>query len=140
MPETSDSSVSGKRPTAVRILTVILAIEAAGLFAATAFLVFELLVAPADSVASAIALTVCVALAGVWVTAIAVGVWRLQAWTRGAAIVVQVLLAAIAIGSFQGILPRPDIGWILLLPAIAVVGLMFSSPVRAALRRDEGDV
>lgn len=138
MTETSDRSLSSRRPGAVRALTVLLAIESAGLVAATVFLVFELLVAPSDSFVSAIALTVFVAIAAVWVSAIAVGAWRGQAWTRGASIVVQVLLAAIAIGSFQGILPRPDIGWILLLPAVAVVALLFSKPVLSWLRRVEG--
>lgn len=139
MTETSDRSVSGRRPRAVVALTVLLALESAGLVAATVFLVFELLVAPADSFASAIALTICVAIAAVWVSAIAVGAWRGQAWIRGASIVVQVLLAAIAIGSFQGILPRPDIGWILLLPAIAIAALLFSRPVQGWLRREERD-
>jgi hypothetical protein len=137
MSETSDRSFSPRRPRMLAVLVVLLAIESAGLVAATVFLVFELLVAPADSFASAIALTICVAIAAVWVAAIAVGAWRGQAWIRGASIVVQVLLAAIAIGSFQGILPRPDIGWILLLPAIAVVALLFSRPVQGYLRRDE---
>lgn len=136
MTETSDRSVSGMRPGAVVALVVLLALESAGLVAATVFLVFELLVAPTDSFVSAIALTVCVAIAAVWVSAIAVGTWRGQSWIRGASIVVQVLLAAIAIGSFQGILPRPDIGWILLLPAIGVVALLFSRPVQRWLRRE----
>jgi len=135
--ETSDRSISGTRPRSVAVLTGLLALESAGLTAATVFLVFELLVAPADSFVSAIALTICVAIAAVWVSAIAVGAWRGQAWIRGASIVVQVLLAAIAIGSFQGILPRPDIGWILVLPALAVVVLVFSAPVQGWLRRVE---
>ena len=137
MTETSDRSISGTRPRSVAVLTGLLALESAGLTAATVFLVFELLVAPADSFVSAIALTICVAIAAVWVSAIAVGAWRGQAWIRGASIVVQVLLAAIAIGSFQGILPRPDIGWILVLPALAVVVLVFSAPVQGWLRRVE---
>jgi hypothetical protein len=136
MTETSDRSLSDRRPRAVLALTILLAVESAGLVGATVFLIFELLVAPADSVVSAIALTVCVAIAAAWVSAIAVGAWRGQAWIRGASIVVQVLLAAVAIGSFQGILPRPDIGWILLLPAIAIATLIFSRRVQRWLRRD----
>ena len=51
--------------------------------------------------------------------------------TRGATIVVQVLFGAVAIGSFQGLVPRLDIGWLLLIPVIIVLVLMFSKPVLA---------
>ena len=135
MTETSNARVP-RHPSQL-LLVIILGLEAAALIAATIFLIFEVLVAPADSFVSAIALTIVVAIASAWVVAIAVGAWRGQAWVRGASIVVQVLLAAVAIGSFQGIVPRPDIGWILLIPAITVVVLVFSKPVQAALARRE---
>ena len=138
MPETSESSTVGPRHPFQIALVVVLAIEAAGLAAATVFLVLEILIAPADSIASAIALAVVAGLATAWVVAMSVGAWRGQSWVRGAAIVVQVLLSAVAIGSFQGLVPRPDIGWILLIPAIVVVFLIFSKPVQFALRRREG--
>ncbi|WP_240034652.1 hypothetical protein [Glaciihabitans arcticus] len=120
-------------------LVVVLALEFVALVGITVFLVFELLVAAPESYASAIALTVVVALAALWLGAIVVGAWRGGSWTRGASIVVQVLLVSVALGSFQGFLPRPDIGWILLLPAIAVFVLLFRSPVRAHLRPPLGD-
>jgi len=138
VPETSESSTVGPRHPFQIALVVVLAIEAAGLAAATVFLVLEILIAPADSIASAIALAVVAGLATAWVVAMSVGAWRGQSWVRGAAIVVQVLLGAVAIGSFQGLVPRPDIGWILLIPAIVVVFLIFSKPVQAALRRRDG--
>ena len=117
------------------LLAGVLFLEATALIAATVYLVVELLVARPDSVASAIALTVCVAIAAAWVTTIAVNTLRGRAWIRGAAIVVQVLIAAVALGSFQGVLPRADIGWILLIPAIAVVVLLFTKPVLAETSR-----
>ena len=138
MPETSESSTVGPRHPFQIALVVVLAIEAAGLAAATVFLVLEILIAPADSIASAIALAVVAGLATAWVVAMSVGAWRGQSWVRGAAIVVQVLLGAVAIGSFQGLVPRPDIGWFLLIPAIVVVFLIFSKPVQVALRRRDG--
>lgn len=132
--ETSGPS-NGPRSGGVVALVGILALETAALIAATVFLVFEILVAEPQSMVSAIALTVVVALAAVWVAAITLGAWRGRSWTRGASIVVQVLLISMALGSFQGILPRPDIGWMLLLPAIAVFVLLFTAPVRAWLAR-----
>ena len=113
------------------LLAAVLFLEAAALVGATVVLVFELLVERPDSYLSAIALTVCAAIAAVWVGAIAVNSLRGRAWIRGGAIVVQVLLAAVALGSFQGLLPRADIGWLLLLPAIVVMVLLFTKPVLA---------
>jgi len=115
----------------VVLLAAVLFIEAAALFVATATLVIELLIDRPDSYASALALTVIAAIAAIWVTAIAINSLRGRAWIRGAAIVVQVLLAAVALGSFQGILPRADIGWLLLIPAIVVMVLLFTKPVLA---------
>jgi len=127
----ADEPAPRPRHAQVVALVAVLALECLALVGATVFLVFELMVATPASYASAIALTVVVALAAVWVGAIVVGAWRGAPWTRGASIVVQVLLVSVALGSFQGFLPRPDIGWLLLLPAIAVFALLFTKPVRA---------
>ena len=127
-----ETSGTPERPRSgvVVALVAVLAAECLALVAATVFLVFEILVAAAQSVTSAIALTVVVAIGTAWVGAIVVGAWRGQSWSRGASIVVQILLMAVALGSFQGILPRPDIGWILLIPAFAVLALLFVRPTR----------
>ncbi|MGV8884378.1 MAG: hypothetical protein ACOH1T_02155 [Microbacteriaceae bacterium] len=125
----------GPRSGGVLAFVAILGLETVALVAATIFLIFEILVADPRSLSSAIALTVVVALAAVWVAAITLGAWRGRSWTRGASIVVQILLASMAIGSFQGLLPRPDIGWILLVPALAVMVLLFGKPVQAWLAR-----
>jgi hypothetical protein len=121
----------------VTTLVAVLFLECAAITAAVIFLILELLIATPDSAVSAIALAVVTALAAVWVAVIGVHTLRGNAWIRGAAITVQVLFIAIAIGSFQGFLPRPDIGWLLLLPAVTVIVLLFTKPVRhATLHRD----
>ena len=123
---------------AVRALAAVLIVEAAALMAAVVFLVVEVLVAPASSLPSAIGITVIVAIAAVWVALIAVGVLRGRAWTRAAVVVVQVLITAVAIGSFQGSGARPDLGLILLVPAVIALVLLFTRPVLAATTvRDE---
>ena len=123
---------------ALRALAVVLIIEAAALVAAVVFLVVEALVAPASSLPSAIGLTVVVAIAAVWVAFIAIGVLRGRAWTRAAVVVVQVLVGAVAIGSFQGADARPDLGGILFVPAITALVLLFTRPVlEATTFRDE---
>ncbi|MGR2753219.1 hypothetical protein [Agromyces arachidis] len=127
-------------PGAVRaaliVVSVLLIAEAVALAAITAWLVVDLVVLQPSSVASAVALIVMAALATAWVTAIAVASLRRAPWTRAAAIVWQVLQLSVAVGAFQGLFARPDIGWALLLPAVVVVGLLLWSPVRSAYARD----
>ena len=117
---------------AVRVLGAVLIVECLALVAAVVFLVVELLLAPVSSVASAVGITIVVAIAAVWVAFIAIGVLRGRAWTRAAVVVLQVLIGAVAIGSFQGVDARPDLGLILLVPVVAALALVFSRPVVAA--------
>ena len=118
-------------------LSAVLFLEAAAIAAATVYLVIEILIAPADNAISAIALAATAAIAAVWVTVIAVNVLRGNAWVRGASIVVQVLIGAIAIGSFQGIGAEPAVGAILLAPVLVVMVLLFSRPVVLATSKRE---
>jgi hypothetical protein len=120
----------------VVVLSALIFLEAALVGGATAFLVFELLTVQAQSLASALALTVLTALAAVWVVAIAVGLLRGRAWSRGAAIVWQVLQIAVAVGAFQGSFARAEVGWLLLVPALVALVLLFTRPVVDATRRD----
>ena len=117
------------------VLSALILLEAALVVGATVFLVVELLTVTPRSLASALALTMLTALAAVWVTAIAIGMLRGRAWSRGAAIVWQVLQIAVAVGAFQGAFARPEVGWPLLLTALAALALLFSRPVVAATRR-----
>jgi hypothetical protein len=130
-----NSGSRGRHHPLVVLLAAVLFIEAVALAGATVVLIFELLVATPDSFPSAVALTVFVAIAAVWVFVIAVNSLRGRAWIRGAAIVVQVLLAALALGSFTGLGARVDIGWLLLAPAIIVLVLLFTKPVLAETSR-----
>lgn len=119
----------------VLLLVVLLFMECALLAGATIYLVIELLTATAASLASALALTVLTAIAAVWLGFISANVLRGRAWTRGAAIVWQVLQGAVAIGCFQGIFAQPTIGWLLLIPALVVLVLLFTPPVVGAISR-----
>lgn len=102
---------------------------------ATGYLVIELIIDTPDSYASAVALAVLTTIAAVWLAIIGVNVLRGSPWVRGATIVVQVLQIAVAIGAFQGSFARPDLGWLLLIPAVAALVLLFTSPVLAATVR-----
>lgn len=134
----SDHRPGTRRSPLVLLLVVLLAAECALLAAATIYLVVELLIATPSSFASAVALLGLTAIAAIWLGVITANVLRGRAWTRGAAITWQVLQGAVAIGCFQGIFAQPAIGWLLLIPALVVLVLLFTPTVVAATgRRDD---
>jgi len=133
----SETSGTHSRHPFVLALVVILFAECALLAVATVYLIVELFVATPNSLVSALALLVLTAIAAIWLVFIAVNVLRGRAWTRGAAIVVQVLQGAVAIGCFQGLLAQPTIGWLLLIPALIALFLLFTPPVVAAVSTRE---
>ena len=122
---------AGRHPLLVALVALVAA-ECVLLLVATGYLIIELLVDTPASVPSAIALTVLTALSATFLAVVVVNILRGRAWTRGATIVWQVLQIAVAVGCFQGIFARPDIGWALLLPSIVVIVLLFTKPVIAA--------
>ena len=121
----------------VTILAVLVWAQCALLTVATGYLVVELIVATPDSYASAVALAVVAAIAAVWLGFIGANVMRGSPWVRGATVVVQVLQIAVAVGAFQGTFARPDLGWLLLVPALTALVLLFTPPVLAATARQE---
>jgi len=129
---------ASRRPAQLLLLVTLLALESAALLAVAGYLVIELLVARPDSVATAIALLVLDMLAAVWVGTMAVHTLRGRSWIRSGAITWQALQIAVGIGSFQAPFSRPDIGWLLILPATAVIILLFTPPVIVATRRRDG--
>lgn len=135
----SGVSSSRSRPRSLVVLAVMIFIEAAFLAAAAGFLVFELVTAVPSSLASAIGMLVLVVIAGVWLVAVGIGALHARPWVRAAALTWQVLQLAVAIGSFQGLFARDDIGWFLLVPAVVVIALLFTRSVMTATRRAGGD-
>ncbi|HEY9497835.1 MAG TPA: hypothetical protein VIQ78_02295 [Terrimesophilobacter sp.] len=123
------------RPRALVLLAAMLFVESAFLAAAAGFLVFELATVVPVSYASAIAILLLVALAALWLFVVAVNTLKGRSWVRGAALTWQVLQLAIALGSFQGLFARDDIGWFLLVPAVIVLFLLFTRSVIAATTR-----
>ena len=130
-----DVASAPRRSRSITALAAVLWLEAAGIAAATIYLGIEIISAPANSLPSAIALAAVAAIAAIWVAVIAINVVRGNAWVRGASIVVQVLLIAIAVGSFQGKGAVPGIGVALLVPSIIVLILVFSKDVVAHTSR-----
>ncbi|WP_241980197.1 hypothetical protein [Cryobacterium glaciale] len=110
----------------------LLALEALALWVFSAWWVLELLIATPNSVGASLALLALTVVAAVWVSAITVGALRRRPWIRGAAVTWQLVQVMIAIGCFQGIYARPDVGWALLAPSIVMLVLVFTPKVVAA--------
>ncbi|MGX5697906.1 hypothetical protein ACWKWP_17050 [Agromyces soli] len=117
---------------ALVIVDALLALEALAVVAVLVWLVVDLLTLAPSSYATAVALIVLVAVGALFTIAVAVGSIRRASWSRAAAIVWQVLQISVAVGAFQGLFARPDIGWALLVPALVVIGLLLWAPVRRA--------
>lgn len=120
------------------VLALLIFAECALMAAATGYLVFELFTSVPASYPSAIFLTLLVALAATWLAIVGIHTLRGSPWIRGAVVAWQVLQIAVAVGCFQGLFARPDVGWLLLLPAIVVLVLLFTKPVIAATTRRDG--
>lgn len=134
----ADSDAGGHgRPFLLLVLSGLLFLECALLTAASVYLLIELLTARPDSYASAIAILVLTVAAAVWLGVTARATLRGRPWVRGAATVWQLLQIAVALGSFQGLFARADIGWFLLVPAIVALVLLFTPSVVAATTRPE---
>ena len=132
-----EASSSGGVKAALIVVSGILLLEAAALIALTIWLLIDVFSLQPSSYATAIALLVLVAIAALWMGAVAVASLRRAPWTRAGAIVWQILQISVAVGAFQGLFARPDIGWLLLVPAVTVVGLLLWAPVRLAYARAE---
>jgi hypothetical protein len=123
------------------VFIALLAAEALALWVFCAWWVLELLTATPTSMGASVALLALTVVAAVWVSAITVGALRGRPWIRGAAVTWQLVQVMIAIGCFQGVYARPDVGWVLLLPSIIVLVLVFNPRVVAATSHEpEPDV
>ena len=118
-----------RRSPLVTVLVILLAAQTLFIVGVTVYLVIELLLAEADFPSTAIALTALVVLVAIWLLAMTRGVWRGRAWTRGSVLVYQFSQLAIGVGSVQGFVPRPDIGWWVIATAVLGLVLVLSTPV-----------
>lgn len=137
MPDTTPTEPDHveRRSPALLALLVVVGLEFAALVVVTIVLIVELIVAPATSIASGIALTVLAAIAALWLGSLFIGLRNRRPWVRSGIIVWQVLQGALAIGAFQGVFRVSAVGWFLLIPALLGISLVLSRPVTDALAR-----
>lgn len=136
----SDRRSAGGVRAALVTISVVLVLEALAVIGIAIWLFVDLIALQPASYATAIALIVLVVLGAIWVGATAVASFTRAPWSRAAAIVWQVLQVSVAVGAFQGLFARADLGWLLLVPAITVIGLLLWPPVRVAYARPEDRV
>jgi len=115
----------------IMVLSGIIFAECAIFAGAAFYFAAQLLTDVPDSYPIAISIIVLLLLGSVWLALIAVGWLRGRRWVRGATFMWQVLQIALAVGCFQGAFARPDIGWLLIVPALAAVAMLFTRPVIA---------
>ncbi|GAB3585381.1 hypothetical protein GCM10027406_33590 [Leifsonia lichenia] len=127
---------ASRRPPLLVALSVLLFLEAILVAGAAIWLLVELLTQRPESFATAVAIVVLVVLAAIWVVATAIGALRAQNWSRASAVTIQILQIAVAVGSFQGLYARLDLGWALLVPAVVGIVLAVSPQVVKATTRN----
>jgi hypothetical protein len=130
--------VSGTRkPALLYVLSALILLEGVAVAIAAIYLVVEIFAAPTASVATAIALAVVVAIAAVALGLLARGVLRARPWIRGATVCIAVLQLLVAYSIL--ITKEPTLGWVLAVPAVALLVLVFSSPITRATAREARD-
>lgn len=125
------------RPPAVLLISVILVLEALALLGVAGWFVYNLFTATPVSMGGAIFTTALLAAAGVWLLALAHFFFRGYRWTRAGALVFQLFAVVIAVPTLQGGVILP--GLMLLLPAAAVLLLLFTRPVLDHTSKVSGD-
>jgi hypothetical protein len=125
-------------PVAVRRAALVVALEAVLLLGGALVLLYLTLTSSPESVSSAVAEVVYVAIFGAAMAAAAVGLWRVSAWARGPVVALQLILAALGYTTAFSA-GRPLIG----IPVLALVAvelyLLFTPEARLAyFRSSEG--
>lgn len=114
------------------VFMALVALEAVVLWLVVGWLVIELLTQRPASPGGGLAILALGVIAAVWVSAITVGTVRLRPWIRGGAVTWQLVQIMVAVGCFQGLYARPDVGWAILLPSLVVIVLAFTPKIVAA--------
>lgn len=116
-------------PAGLIAVIVIVALEASVLAFFGVQLGLGILAGESRAFTTAIALFAMVAAAAAWLFYVAFSLTRAKRWARSAALFWQLVMLAIASGSFTGQFGSQAIGWALVAPAAVVLILVFTKPV-----------
>ena len=123
-----------RKPALLYVLSALILLEAAGVAVAAIYLVVEIFAVHTASVATAIALAVVVAIAAIALVLLARGVLNARPWIRGATVCIAILQLLVAYSII--ITKEPTLGWVLAVPAVALLVLVFSPAVTRATARE----
>lgn len=83
-----------------------------------------------SSLTSSLFLSGMILAAALWASNVALGLWRIRRWSHTAALVLQLIAAAIGTASLGGEFAAPEIGWPLLIAALAAFIALFNGDLR----------
>ena len=124
---------ASRRPVVLVLLAIVLGMECALLLVVSIYLLVSLVVETPAFVAMAVAELVLALLATLWLAVLSAQALRRRPWVRAAAMMWQIVQLAIGVSNLQGEYARPDIGWLLIVPAAAGIWLLFTGSVKAQL-------
>ena len=125
------------KPALLYVLAALVWLETAALAAATIYLVVEIFVGQASYLATGIAYAITVGIVAVLVGVVASAIFRARPWVRGATVCVGVLQGLLGISILVSGQSDAGLGWVLVVPAVAMLVLIFTRPVlRATVRPD----
>jgi uncharacterized membrane protein YhaH (DUF805 family) len=123
-------------PGRLLIAIVLVTVEGMLLWGLTILAGLALFSGDSSSLISTLFLIGIIFAAAIWLSNIALGLRRLKRWSHTAALVVQLIFAAIGSASLVGEFAQPLIGVPLLLLALTVFVALFNSRVRELYLRD----
>jgi len=121
------------KPALLYVLAALVFIEGAALFAGTIYLVVEIFIGDSRYLGTAIAYAVTVAIFTVLVAVVGRFTLLGRPWIRGAVVCIAVLQLLLAYSII--ITKAPLLGWVLVVPSVLLLVLLFTRPVLRATAR-----
>jgi hypothetical protein len=115
------------------VLAGLILVEGLALVVATLWLLVSAFSSRTTSEASAFALVVVAAIAAAGLIFVGISTIRARSWVRGAAICWQILQLLLAYSILQA--GSPDVAWLLAIPAVVIIVLIFTPRVAKVLAR-----
>lgn len=118
------------------VLLGITGLETLAITAGGFFYLIELITGHSRYVPTMLALTVMIFASAAWCGAAFRGLVKTQPWARSSMVFIQSSMIVIGVYSFQPPVPRPDIAWALIVPAVVVLALLFTKPLSEQFKRE----
>jgi hypothetical protein len=122
-----------QKPALLYVLAALILLEGVALAVTAVYLVIEIFAAPSASLGTAIALAVLVAIGAVLLALLARATVDGRPWIRGATVCIALLQGLVAYSIL--ITKAPTLGFVLLVPAVVLLVLVFTRPVLRATAR-----